>query len=205
MIPAIQWIAPPLGGRSGREFDTFSMCRQKTIYRNEERIIHSDSAFLQEDRDWSVQVFDNLSREDVDRSRSDPCEANLSYPSNLIKNNLFQKFLDEICELKLEILLLREEILKNRQRIIALESKKKSQGKEVRRRVDSMLLLLVDYGGSLTSSSIKAYMGLSKDELYRTLKCARDEDLIEVSPDPRDRRGYILSIKTDVSRNNQDS
>lgn len=150
-------------------------------------------------------MFDNLSREDADSSRSDPCEANLSFPSNLIKNDLFQKFQNEISELKLEILLLREEILKNRQRIIALESKKKSHGKDVRRRVDSMLLLLVDYGGSLNSSSIKAYMGLSKDELYRTLKCARDEDLIEVSPDPRDRRGYILSIKTDAFMNNQDS
>ncbi len=181
------------------------MGRQKTIYRNEERLICSASAFLQAYSDWSVQVFDNLSREDADSSRSDPCEANLSYPHNLIKKDLFQKFQDEISELKLEILLLREEVLKNRQRIIALESKKKSNGKEVRRRVDSMLLLLVDYGGSLTSSSIKAYMGLSKDELYRTLKCARDEDLIEVSPDPRDRRGYIFSIKTDASRNNQDS
>jgi len=42
---------------------------------------------------------------------------------------------------------------------------------------------------------------LSKDELYRTLKCARDEGLIEVLPDPRDRRGYILNIKTDGSNN----
>ena len=46
------------------------------------------------------------------------------------------------------------------------------------KRVDSMLLLISDYGGSLTSSSIKAYMGLSKDEFYRTLKYAKDEGLM---------------------------
>ena len=95
--------------------------------------------------------------------------------------------------------MLKEEVLKNRQRIISLESKKNRQGKEVRRRVDSMLLLLIDYGGSLTSSSVKAYMGLSKDELYRTVKCAREEGLVEALPDPHDRRGYILNIKTDNS------
>jgi DNA-binding MarR family transcriptional regulator len=66
-----------------------------------------------------------------------------------------------------------------------------------------MILLISDYGGSLTSSSIKTYMGLSKDELYRTLKCAKDEGLIEVLPDPRDRRRYILNINPDVSKNFQ--
>lgn len=146
-------------------------------------------------------MFGDLSCEGADSLRSDASESTPSYSSNLLKDTLLQKLREDINELRLEIILLREEVLKNRQRIIALESKKKIQGKEVKRRVDSMLLLLVDYGGSLNSSSVKAYMGLSKDELYRTLKCARDEGLIEVLPDPRDRRGYILNIKTDVSNN----
>lgn len=150
---------------------------------------------------WGVWVFGDLSREGADSFRSDASERTPSYSSNLLKDTLLQKLREDINELRLEIILLREEVLKNRQRIIALESKKKIQGKEVKRRVDSMLLLLVDYGGSLNSSSVKAYMGLSKDELYRTLKCARDEGLIEVLPDPRDRRGYILNIKTDGSNN----
>jgi hypothetical protein len=146
-------------------------------------------------------VFGDLSREGADIFRSDASESTQPNSSNLLKEAVLEKFREEINELRLEIILLREEVLKNRQRIIALESKKKIQGKEVRRRVDSMLLLLIDYGGSLTSSSVKTYMGLSKDELYRTLKCARDEGLIEVLPDHRDRRGYILNIKTDVSKN----
>lgn len=141
----------------------------------------------------------NLSREGADSSRSDVCGGILPDTSDFLKDAVSQNIHEEISELRLEILLLREEVLKNRQRIIALENKKTFHGKEIKRRVDSMLLLLIDYGGSMTSSSVKAYMGLSKDELYRTLKCARDEDLIEVLPDPRDRRGYILNIKTDIS------
>jgi len=104
-------------------------------------------------------VFGDLSREGADSFRSDASESTPSYSSNLLKDTLLQKLREDINELRLEIILLREEVLKNRQRIIALESKKKIQGKEVKRRVDSMLLLLVDYGGSLNSSSVKAYMG----------------------------------------------
>ncbi|MDD1733567.1 MAG: MarR family transcriptional regulator [Methanothrix sp.] len=144
-------------------------------------------------------MFRDLSGEDAHDFRSDACEVNLPGASDVLRDAISKKIREEIGELKLEILLLKEEVLKNRQRIISLESKKNRQGKEVRRRVDSMLLLLIDYGGSLTSSSVKAYMGLSKDELYRTLKCAREEGLVEALPDPHDRRGYILNIKTDNS------
>lgn len=140
-----------------------------------------------------------VSRENVTTSGSDACEDTHPYSSDSLKNAIFQEFRDEVRELRLEIHFLKEELIKNRQRIIVLESKKKSHGKEVKKRVDSMILLISDYGGSLTSSSIKTYMGLSKDELYRTLKCAKDEGLIEVLPDPRDRRGYILNI-INVSR-----
>ena len=96
--------------------------------------------------------------------------------------------------------MLREEVNKNKQRIVSLEDKKKRYGNEVKKRVDSMLLLISDYGGSLTSSSIKAYMGLSKDEFYRTSKYAKEEGLIEVLPDPNDRSGYILNINLNASK-----
>jgi len=145
-------------------------------------------------------VLGKVSRGDVTASGSDNCENIHSYSSDLLKGAIFQELRDEIQELRLEVLLLREEVIKNKQRIVASEGKKKSHGKEVKKRVDSMLLLISDYGGSLTSSSIKAYMGLSKDELYRTLKCAKDEGLIEVLPDPHDRRGYILNINLDASK-----
>jgi hypothetical protein len=115
--------------------------------------------------------------------------------SGSMKGLVLQELRDEISELKFDILLLREEVLKNKQRIIFLENGKNNYGKDVKKRVDSMILLIKDYGGSLTSSSIKKYMGLSKDEHYRTLKCAKEEGLIEFLPDPRDRRGYIITIK----------
>jgi DNA-binding MarR family transcriptional regulator len=144
-----------------------------------------------------------VSRENVTTSSSDTCENTHPYSSDSLKNAIFQELREEVKELRLEIHFLREELIKDRQRIIVLESKKKSHGKEVKKRVDSMILLINDYGGSLTTSSIKTYMGLSKDELYRTLKCAKDEGLIEILPDPRDRRGRILNINPDVSKNFQ--
>jgi hypothetical protein len=139
-------------------------------------------------------VSSKVSRENVTTSSSDACENTHPYPSDSLKNAIFQELREEVKKLKLEMLFLKDELIKDRQRIIFLESKKKSHGKEVKKRVDSMILLINDYGGSLTTSSVKAYMGLSKDELYRTLKCAKDEGLIEVLPDPRDRRGHILNI-----------
>ncbi len=148
-------------------------------------------------------MLSKVSREDVTSSSSDACENTPPYSSDSLKNAIFQELRDEVKELRLEIHFLREELIRDRQRIIVLESKKKSHGKEVKKRVDSMILLINDYGGTLTTSSIKAYMGLSKDELYRTLKCAKDEGLIEVLPDPRDRRGHILNINPDVSKSFQ--
>ncbi|MDD1735618.1 MAG: hypothetical protein LUO92_04195 [Methanothrix sp.] len=49
--------------------------------------------------------------------------------SDVLRDAISQKIREEIGELKLEILLLKEEVLKNRQRIISLESKKNRQGK----------------------------------------------------------------------------
>jgi hypothetical protein len=112
---------------------------------------------------------------------------------------MFQELRDEVIDLKAEIIFLKDEIIKDRERIRALENKKKRPGKEVKKRVDSMILLICDYGGSMTSSSIKTHMGLSKDEFYRSIKSAKDEGLVEVLPNPNDRRGYILKISSDVS------
>lgn len=124
--------------------------------------------------------------------------------SSLLRNTILQEIREEINDLRLELSYLNEEVLKNRQRIMNLEKKKKSYGNVIKKRVESMLLLIEDYGGSLKSSSIKLYMGLSKDELYRTIQCARERELIEVQPDPDDRRGYIINIKSSSFEANQD-
>ena len=89
-----------------------------------------------------------VSRKNVTASGSDACEDAHSYSPDLLKGAIFQELRDQISELRLEVLLLREEVIKNKQCIIALESKKKKHGTEVKRRVDSMLLLIRDYGGS---------------------------------------------------------
>ena len=107
---------------------------------------------------------------------------------------MLQELLDEVGCLKHEINQLQKEVTRHQQRIDFLERRKKIYGKDIRNRVDSMLRLIEDYGGSLKSSSIKTYMGLSKDELYRTIKCARESGMIEVQPDPSDRRGSIVNI-----------
>lgn len=107
---------------------------------------------------------------------------------------MLQELLDEVGCLKHEINQLQKEVTRHQQRIDFLERRKKIYGKDIRNRVDSMLRLIEDYGGSLKSLSIKTYMGLSKDELYRTIKCARESGMIEVQPDPSDRRGSIVSI-----------
>ncbi len=116
-------------------------------------------------------------------------------PTSPLKSAIiFQEFRDEIDDLKMQLSYLNNEVLRDRQRIMSLEKGRKAYGENVKKRVESMLLLIIDYGGSMKSSSIKKYMGLSKDELYRTLRCAREEGLIETLPDPKDRRGSLISI-----------
>jgi DNA-binding transcriptional regulator LsrR (DeoR family) len=58
-----------------------------------------------------------------------------------------------------------------------------------------MTQLINDYGGAMTTSSIKKIMGLSKDEFYRALRLAREHNLLEVATNPKDRRGFILRVK----------
>ncbi len=124
--------------------------------------------------------------------KSKPVERHQSGgPSN---GAILQGFSDEIGELRFEICQLQKEVTRQKQRIDVLEKRKKTYGKDVMGRVNSMLILIEDYGGSLKSSTIKKYMGLSKDELYRTIKCAKESGLIEVQPDSGDRRGSIVNI-----------
>lgn len=107
---------------------------------------------------------------------------------------ILQELNDDISELRFEISRLQKEVVRQKQRIDFLEKRKKKYGKDIIDRVNSMLMLIEDYGGSLKSSSIKKYMGLSKDELYRTIKCARESGLIEVQTDSSDRRGSVVRI-----------
>lgn len=104
----------------------------------------------------------------------------------------------ELQKLKEEVLRLREETSRNRQMILSIKKRKDSYGDIIRERTNSMLQLIHDYGGSMTSSSTKSIMGLSKDEFYRTLRHARNNNLIEVLPNPRDRRSYLLKIKQHI-------
>ena len=135
-----------------------------------------------------------VSHETGEVSNLEVNEGVRSIPSDLLKRAILQELRDQIDELKIELIQLNNEVLKNRQRITNLEKGKKSYGKDVKKRVESMLSLIEDYGGSLKSSSIRKYMGLSKDELYRTLKCAKEDGLIEALPDPHDRRGSLICI-----------
>lgn len=116
-------------------------------------------------------------------------------PAPSAPNILLEEILLEMHALKEEVLKLREETSRNRQMILALEKRNESYGDEIRKRIASMLRLIEDYGGAMTSASVRSLMGLSKDEFYRTLKCGKDDNLIQIKPNPKDRRGYIISIK----------
>src|SRR5512137_3042458 len=107
-----------------------------------------------------------------------------------------QKMLSDLLELKGEIINLRKEVIKNKKTISQLEERKNSYGKEVAKRVNSMLVLINDYGGAMISTDAKEFMGLSKDEFYRTLHCAKNKDLIELLPNHKDGRSYIIKLKS---------
>jgi len=125
-------------------------------------------------------------------------EPNGIEKKNSIDTDIFIKeLLSDLHELKGEVIKLQEEILKSEQRISQLEKRKKAYGKEVDKRVYSMLTLISDYGGTMVSKTTKELMGLSKDEFYRTLKCAKEENQIELLPNPKDQRSYIIKIKSD--------
>jgi hypothetical protein len=107
-----------------------------------------------------------------------------------------QEILSNYLELKREVITLKREVSKNKLMIAQLEKKRGSYGKEVANRVSSMLSLITDYGGNMTSKDIREIMGLSKDEFYRTLQCAKNDNLIELLPNHKDRRSYIIKVTT---------
>jgi hypothetical protein len=115
---------------------------------------------------------------------------------NSFKNGIFiQEILSNFLELKREVIKLQREVSKNKLTIAQLEKKRDSYGKEVAKRVCSMLALINDYGGTMNSTDTKKIMGLSKDEFYRTLRCAKHDNLIELLPNRNDRRSYIIKLK----------
>jgi len=128
------------------------------------------------------------------------CEAN-NKPSELFYQEIISEVqelkeeLIELQQLKEEILKLREETSRNRQMILSMGRRRESCGDEIKMRVNAMTQLINDYGGAMTTSSIKKIMGLSKDEFYRALRLAREHNLLEVATNPKDRRGFILRVK----------
>ncbi|MGZ4850186.1 MAG: hypothetical protein ACXV2C_02260 [Candidatus Bathyarchaeia archaeon] len=121
--------------------------------------------------------------------------TSLDNNNSIHKGDLMRILLSDLHELKNEVTKLQKEVSKSNQRIAQLEDRKRPYGKEVYTRVYSMLTLINDYGGSMTSITIKRLMGLSKDEFYRTLRCAKDENQIELLPNAKDQRSYVIRTK----------
>ena len=115
--------------------------------------------------------------------------------NSIHESDLMRILLSDLHELKNEVTKLQKEVSKCNQRIAQLENKKRPYGREVYKRVYSMLTLINDYGGTMNSTTIKRLMGLSKDEFYRTLRCAKDEKQIELMPNAKDQRSYIIKIR----------
>jgi hypothetical protein len=126
-----------------------------------------------------------------------PLEDNIgSEKKNSIDTSyIIKELLSDLYELKREVIMLRKDVFNSERRIAQIEKRKKEYGKEVDKRVYSMLTLINDYGGSMISKTTKELMGLSKDEFYRTLRCAKEENQIELLPNPKDQRSYIINIK----------
>ena len=82
---------------------------------------------------------------------------------------MLQELLDEVGCLKHEINQLQKEVTRHQQRIDFLERRKKIYGKDIRNRVDSMLRLIEDYGGSLKSSSIKTIISIMINLQYDSI------------------------------------
>ena len=121
--------------------------------------------------------------------------ASYDNKNSIHESDLMRILLSDLHELKSEVTKLQKEVSKCDQRIAQLENKKRPHGKEVYKRVYSMLTLINNYGGTMNSTTIKRLMGLSKDEFYRTLRCAKDENQIELMPNAKDQRSYIIKIR----------
>jgi hypothetical protein len=113
-----------------------------------------------------------------------------------IQEGIFiQEILSDLLKLKKEVAKLQKDVSKNKLMIEQLERKKDSYGKVVAKRASSMLSLINDFGGAMVSTETKKFMGLSKDEFYRTVQYAKKQDLIELWPNLKDGRNYIIKLK----------
>jgi len=145
-------------------------------------------------KNLDVSAHANLLRGPLNRE-TDSKSSELIYQEIISEVQELKEELIELQQLKEEILKLREETSRNRQMILSMGRRRDSCGDEIKMRVAAMTQLINDYGGAMTTSSIKRIMGLSKDEFYRALRLAREHNLLEVDTNPKDRRGFILRVK----------
>ena len=138
---------------------------------------------------------DDLQEADTTTALSEEDLPNFEGKNSFQEGFFVQEILSNYLELKREVNTLKREVSKNKVMIAQMEKKRDSYGKEVANRVSSMLSLIADYGGNMTSKETKKFMGLSKDEFYRTLQCAKNDNLIELLPNRKDRRSYIIKLK----------
>jgi len=144
-------------------------------------------------------IKDDLQEGDTTATLSEEYLTNFEGKNSFQGSIFIQAILSDFLELKREVITLKRDVSKNKLMIAQLEKKRDSYGKEVAKRVCSMLSLINDYGGTMTSKDTKKIMGLSKDEFYRTLRSAKKDNLIELLPDRKDRRSYIIKLKRDYS------
>jgi hypothetical protein len=140
-------------------------------------------------------IIDDLQEGDTIATLSVEELAKFEDKNSFQEGILIQEILSNFLELKRDVIRLQKEVSKNKLMIAQLEKKRDSYGKEVAKRVCSMLALINDYGGTMNSTDTKKIMGLSKDEFYRTLQCAKNDNLIELLPNHKDRRSYIIKLK----------
>ena len=140
-------------------------------------------------------INDDLQEGDTTATHSTEELTNFESKNIFQDGILIQEILSNFLELKREVIILKREVSENKLMLAQLGKKRDSYGKEVSNRVRSMLDLITDYGGIMTSKDAKNIMGLSKDEFYRTLQCAKNCNIIELLPDRKDRRSYIIKLK----------
>lgn len=141
-------------------------------------------------------IKDDLQEGGTTATLSEDGLSNFEGKNSFQEGTIVQEILSSFLELKREVITLKREVSKNKLMIDQIEKKRDSYGKEVTNRVSSMLSLINDYGGIMTSKDTKKLMGLSKDEFYRTLQCAKNDNLIELLPNRKDRRSYIIKVTT---------
>jgi hypothetical protein len=145
-------------------------------------------------------IKDDLQEGGTTATLSEDGLTNFEGKNSFQEGTIVQEILSSFLELKREVITLKREVSKNKLMIDQIEKKRDSYGKEVANRVSSMLSLINDYGGIMTSKDTKKLMGLSKDEFYRTLQCAKNDNLIELLPNRKDRRSYIIKVTTSLLR-----